>query len=293
MSWDGIRRTIWKKELEELECIGNMHFTVAVPIEADPEFKAMVYAAGVTHSQGNKSIDHIYRKHSKKWIEEFDSENRFPGSVKQLLLKLRSIAITRAEALSAITLGNELPVGSFFAVNALIRLHATFQATVQLLNVGFSFEAESVIRLGFEQVAWSSAISGIDDVQKVIKTNPASSITDLKRYFAGAGTIYGRLSELAHISLKVHGRYITSEDEGLLVKIKTPDLTSESALLLLILLDAYLVVSEALFYRSGIPLENISDTEKLFENRCCIRLLNEYLKVLPENTLDIFSQWQN
>ena len=61
MSWDGVRKIIWAKNFDEMEIIGTLHFSVAVPIDADPEFKAMVLAAGVAHSGGNSAIDYTYR----------------------------------------------------------------------------------------------------------------------------------------------------------------------------------------------------------------------------------------
>jgi hypothetical protein len=38
--WDGTRKIIWAKRLDEMEVIGSDMFSVAVPVDADPEFKA-------------------------------------------------------------------------------------------------------------------------------------------------------------------------------------------------------------------------------------------------------------
>lgn len=46
--WDGTRKIIWAKHLDEMEIIGTNVFSVGVPVEEDPEFKASVFAAGVT-----------------------------------------------------------------------------------------------------------------------------------------------------------------------------------------------------------------------------------------------------
>jgi len=289
MSWDGIRRIIWAKELDEMERIGNRHFTVAVPIEADAEFKAMIYAAGVTHSCGNKSIDYIYKRYGGKWREAFSRDRS--GGIEELRLTLRTCAVRRADAISALHLPDALPVGYFFAANALIRLHATFQASLQLINAGFAFEAESVIRLGFEQVAWASSIADVGSIEEVMKISPASAIADLKKHFRGAGLIYGRLSEMAHLSPKVHERYVSLDDDELRVSITDPELAKESTLMLMILLDAYLVISERLFHDVGIPSDNLNESGELRDERLVSKLLDKYKNVLPQNANQVFAEW--
>lgn len=121
MSWNGIRKTIWAKNFDEMEIIGTMHFSVAVPIEADPEFKAMVLAAGVAHSGGNKSIDYIYRQYNDIFLDRFDPDKTCPeGCIKELLLKIRIRAVNISEQLSESKIPQDLPFGQASGANALI-----------------------------------------------------------------------------------------------------------------------------------------------------------------------------
>src|SRR5688500_9778622 len=93
MAWDGVRRIIWAKHFDEMEIIGNHHFSIGVPIKADPEFKAMLFAAGITHIDGNKSIDYIYKRNREDYLKAFDDDVRCPaGGVKELALHIGEIA---------------------------------------------------------------------------------------------------------------------------------------------------------------------------------------------------------
>ena len=58
-------------------------FSVGVPVGADPEFKAYVFAAGVTHSMGNSSVDAQLRRNRGKWIDSFHPEQSKAGSAER------------------------------------------------------------------------------------------------------------------------------------------------------------------------------------------------------------------
>ncbi|HEX5460773.1 MAG TPA: hypothetical protein VFX20_12455 [Steroidobacteraceae bacterium] len=103
-----VRKIIWKRDLDEMEVIGTRMFSVGVPIEADPEFKAYVFAAGVTHSMGNSSVDAQLRRNRGKWIDSFRPEKSKPGSAEQLMKIVRTRALMRVHELTALDLWSDL-----------------------------------------------------------------------------------------------------------------------------------------------------------------------------------------
>ena len=142
--WDGIRKVIWKKNFDEMEIIGNKQFRVAVPIEADPEFKAMVFAAGITHSLGNSSIDYTLKRHGEKYLKSFDPDNTCPpGCAKELFLFIRNNAVDIADALSSVELASDSVEGMVVAVNLLIRLQATFSRGSSVVFERFEYRVRS------------------------------------------------------------------------------------------------------------------------------------------------------
>jgi hypothetical protein len=101
---DVVRKIIWHKDLDEMEVIGTRMFSVGVPIEADPEFKAYVFAAGVTHSMGNSSVDAQLRRNRRKWIDSLHPEQSKLGSAEQLMRIVRTRALMRVHELTALDL---------------------------------------------------------------------------------------------------------------------------------------------------------------------------------------------
>jgi hypothetical protein len=65
--WDGVRSILGKSELDELEVHHSRLFSVGVPIRADPEFKAFVFAAAAAHAFGNKWIDGVCAASETTW----------------------------------------------------------------------------------------------------------------------------------------------------------------------------------------------------------------------------------
>lgn len=285
MSWDGTRHIIWSKNFDEMEIIGTIHFSVAVPIEADPEFKAMVLAAGVTHSGGNKSIDYTFKRYGDEFIKRFDPDITCPqGCVKELLLNIREHALNIGSFLSSIEINDASKCGIAPAANALIRLQATFHASVQLSLNGLGIEAEAVIRQGLEQVAWSFCVFGLDKIEQVVNTKPNSSISSLKAQFPGAGYVYGLLSDAAHLAPRTHDRFVSLGNDGVRITIRDPNSSQTSVLFMLLLLDAYSFVALQICTATRVKANGTILN--------CDNLIKKYEDVLPDNALAIFNRWR-
>jgi hypothetical protein len=291
--WDGMRRVIWSKDLDDMQVIGTDMFSVGVPVDADPEFKAYVFAAGVTHSLGNVSIDHLLRRNYDKWIRRHSDDLLFSkGSLSALLRDIRSLVDRRCDALSSCSLGPSAPTGKVAAANALIRLASTFRAAVQLVRLKLPFEAEAVVRLGFEQLGWAHAVVDLDSLESIDRVKATAAATTLKRIFPGAGRAYGRLSELAHMAPHTHCRVLVTRNDQLNIEIKSPEAARESALYLIILLDGLLTVSEICFGSFGPERQSVDiENSKLLENRPAAALIPEYLSILPADAAATFQQW--
>jgi hypothetical protein len=207
--WDGTRTVTLDSAPDEMERIGSHLFTAAVPFDADPEFKAYIMAAGTTHAMGNRSIDNILRRHCDKWIKHFEEQEI---SDAKGLVGLRRAVVRQATArcveISNLDLGEDARSGTTSAANVLIRLDSSFRAASHLLQLGFAFESEAVIRVGFEQVAWSNVVRHLQSSKEVTKVSGTGNITKLKEIFPGAGFIYGRLSDMAHLSPRTHSLFM-------------------------------------------------------------------------------------
>ena len=291
--WDGTRRIIWAKNLDDMELIGTNMFTVGVPVEADPEFKAYVFAAGVTHSMGNRSIDGQLRRHREKWIRRFLPHPFQPGSQELLMQQVRAQAMRRVHELSNIKLPQLS--GLVAAANALIRLPSTFRGALQLIRLGFPFEAEAVIRLGYEQAAWAYAVAPFDDVDRIEQVLATRAITQLREILPAAGRIYGKLSNFAHVAPSTHHRVVSvDDDEKVWIQIEAHEATRESLWLLIMLLDALFAVSEARFHQYGIERVSLdASTGKVSPGRAAITLMKEFRNVLPPHVESTLQSWSD
>lgn len=285
MSWDGVRKIIWAKNFDEMEIIGTMHFSVAVPIDADPEFKAMVLAAGVAHSGGNSAIDYTYRRYREEFLDRFDPTKTCPpGCIKELLLKVRDRAVGIAKSLSELSISEGSPFGVLSGANALIRLQATFHASIQLSLNGLGIEAEAVIRQGLEQLAWCLRVLEVDDPEESQNIAPNSCISHLKKTFPGAGFVYGALSDAAHLAPRTHGRFLTFEGDEVTISIRNPNDSASSALFLVLLLDGY--------SHAACKVAEIVMAKEEEDSGVGSELIELYQAVLPNHAKDWFTKWR-
>jgi hypothetical protein len=280
-------------DLDEMELIGNRTFTVAVPIGADSEFKAYIMAAGSTHSIGSRSIDNILRRNGDRWVRFFEEQEVANAKgIAGLRWTIVQMAICRCVEISELNIGEYSGAGKLAAAKVLIRLESTFRAASQLIQLGYAFESEAVIRLGLEQVAWASTVRDMTDEATVEATSGTGNMTKFKAVFPGAGPIYSRLSDLAHVAPRTHRRFVSEIDGETSVQIKAPFAAKESIGLLLILLDAFLVIGELSFVHAGMTCHNVdAGSGKLKAGRPVHKLIERFDQVLPRGTGGLFASW--
>jgi hypothetical protein len=285
-------RRIGTTPLDEMELIGNKLFTVAVPIDSDIEFKTYILAAGTTYAYGQKSIDNVLRRHVDQWIKNFSgSDHTTTLRSAHLRQFVNDTASARCLALSKLNLSDET-AGRVAAANALIRLESTFRAASQLIWLGFPFEAEAVIRLGLEQIAWSYVVYGKASPDEVSTLPVLKCVTVLKSLLPDAGRLYGTLSNSAHLNPETHRRYVSPTPTGVEISIRSPAEAKESMLLLVLLLDAFLATSAHCFPDVLIPNPLARDRDKRLADREKIAgVVAKYEAVLPPDTGQRFSSW--
>lgn len=289
MPWDGVRRIIWAKHFDEMEIIGNDHFSIGVPIRADPEFKAMLFAAAITHIDGNKSVDYIYRRHGKEYLEAFDDDKRCPsGSLKELILHIGKTAERFSKCLSSGAFTSQQPTGSVHAVNVLIRVQSTFHAVSQLILGGLALEAEAVIRQGIEQCAWSLAVKELDDAKEIDKTSPTKSVSRLKQSFPGAGHIYGLLSDSAHASPSSQSRFVERNGDQVSIAIRSTEHCRQALLYLVMLLDTYANIAESILIHMDVPTSTFEPPMQPYE----YNTISRYKVLFNDTDLRRYSAWR-
>ena len=201
----------------EMEIIGDSHFTVAVPIDAEEDLKRKVLGAVKTHLSGQKSVDYMLRRFGTHWsFPPPDKEIDFP------IRTLRAVDDTVGGIIKLISSGEDRPdhVGLLAAEMALMRLKPTFRSINLLIMQGYAFEAAALCRLILEQYGFAYAAYKIDDTDKILKIKPSKTITNLKKLIPYSGRLYGVLSSKAHIDPKDTRHYIGSKDGAVFVRYK-------------------------------------------------------------------------
>lgn len=289
MPWNGVRRVIWAKNFDEMEIIGNEHFSIGVPIKADPEFKAMLFAAAITHLDGNKSIDHIYRRYGAKYLEAFDDDVRCPkGGLNDLVLEIGETAEILSKRVSGSSFVSEPTTGAVQAANLLIRMRSTFHAVNQLILNGLALEAEAVIRQGFEQCAWAQAVILLDDLDEIERTSPTKSISALKSLLPGVGRVYKILSDSAHASPASQARFIEMEPGRTTVSIRSNERAREALLFLVALLETYVRISVSLLELMRYPPKSYERPFRPY----LYDILDRYEILFTREELTLYTSWK-
>lgn len=231
--------------LEDMELIGDQHFSIGVPRALSNDFKRRVLAAGKSYFAGTNSVDYMLKRYGGIW--DFDAAR---DPTLDILMEATatakrqvSVALTRAMEIE-----NKPDQPSLFACSAaLYRLQNTFWASMMCIHSFMHFEAAALLRIILEQLAWMYRIRSLPESADFFKVSPRKCITHLKELFPYAGALYGQLSGVSHIEPKETRRYILVEDSGLAIQLSDRDLSRNDAFQLLILTDMYAVLSEWLY----------------------------------------------
>lgn len=189
-------------DLDDYDILSTRLMSVAVPHRTNEEFRKMIWAAMVTYSAGNSSVDNVLRRRKGYW------ENRSDKSFQtdQRIISLREICDIVAELADKLEKVPVSSVGEICAKSALCRLEASFKAAYGLVRRYYVFETEAVVRMILEQLAWAYAIRQTPE-EKIAMQKPNDCITRFKSFFPDCGRMYGSLSDGAHIDPSIVERY--------------------------------------------------------------------------------------
>jgi hypothetical protein len=274
--------------LEDLLLIRTLSCAVGLPAGSPERLKRYVMAAVQTYHIGNKSVDHVLKTYSKGW-----KLDEIVPPVQALISRACSIAKTgtRDAHRRLHVFYKPAHCGTTSAWAALLRLQATIRSIVFTIRQAFHFETACLLRLYLEQLAWISAVYSLDDIDAIFATEPRKCISTLKRLFAGAGFVYGYLSEKAHLTPEQTTRYITSESGQLSASMVVRDYARLDAYVLLTLSDWYIVLCDlTLSQHTDVSESAVVRRETGWEpdpDRPFLKTLQEFKVLLEVTTKDM------
>jgi hypothetical protein len=260
--------------LEDFEILGNQRNPVAVHADSPKELKRYVMAALLANLMGLKSIDYALKKYGEDWNFDPDTDEE-RNLCKEILKQVRNNVSQTVKWMEKVE-NKPDRVGLFSAGAALMRLQASFATASLLIKRGYNFEALSICRLILEQIAWAYDVHELED-GTLFKRKPSNSITKLKSILPETRQLYGLLSEHAHISPHLVPGYVTFEPTNQLVTLLTTKGSASNAFILLLLADAFAVVSE---YVYGELAGNFSCLVKDQNGSYCLNKSRESSKVI-------------
>lgn len=228
-------------DLDDMQLVGDRLMAIAVPYAAPDALKRKVFAAMKAHVGGYQSIDYVLKKFSASWT--------FPKRTDEKIVLHEFLRDVKREARRVSKLIATGPVrpehaGLMAAEAALIRLESTFFATALLLKQRLAFETMALCRLILEQLSWAYTVHTFEDIDGVIELKPTKCVSNLKRALPYVGKVYGYLTKHAHMDPKTHSRYLGFEDDMAVVRYPSPGFINDVVYAVLIMTDAYRIVSE-------------------------------------------------
>ncbi len=242
MAWWGVDNLFdTHYDFDDLELIGDHLFVVGVPENFDDSFKRNVFAAAKTSMLGNASVDYTLKRYSKNWNFK---QNEDTKQIYSALSDVKCIIVSALEYLMAIDEKPDIP-SLFTSGAALARLQNTFQASNLTIKCGLQFETAALERVILEQLAWIFYIYKFEgDFFKIL---PTKCVNNFKTVYPNIGSLYGFLSEHAHISPETTLDYVRFDGKKLNVRLSEPQITKVMKYILIVLADMFCVVGEIIY----------------------------------------------
>ena len=79
-------------DLDDYDILSTNLMSVAVPHQTSEEFRKMIWAAMVTYSMGNSSIDHVMRRYAFLWEKRHDKIMALSGGMKRRVLIAKALS---------------------------------------------------------------------------------------------------------------------------------------------------------------------------------------------------------
>jgi len=229
-------------DLDDYDIISTNLMSVAVPHRTNEGFRKMIWAAMVTYSLGNNSVDHVMKRYKFLWARR--QNKSFQSDVR--VISLRETCDAVREIADQLEKVKSTSLGKICAKSALCRLEASFKAAYGLVRRHYVFETEAVIRMILEQLAWAYVVPTIPE-DKISKLKPNDCITRFKTFFADCGKLNGMLSNGAHIDPSIVDDYATFHAQGIPPVRRSREDSFDRGDSILVLAIVYLRLSQASF----------------------------------------------
>lgn len=224
-------------------------FTVASSFELPEKARRDLQAVALAHQFGLSSVDYTRRTYVDPYSRL--SPPQHPRQAVAIEITKAAKDLVRESAAQAVGIRNKPDHPGIFAAGAaLFRLPITFRVATLAVRQGFHFECAVLCRMILEQLAWALTVRPHSD-EKIFSFEPHRCIGSLKQIFPKAGSLYGQLSEAAHIIPERTLRYIEfnpGDPNGPSVTLMSYDFAEVDACMVLLLADMYAVVCEAVYY---------------------------------------------
>lgn len=236
-------------KLNKLQILSTVRGEILVPNYFDYETNYKIYSA-VASVTLSKSVDTFLKefpidkeiKKEQTSTEQITTEIQF--QLDAIYAKHKKINYS------------EDNIRTFGVHTSLSRLKHSYEVCIFLINLGFYFEANTIIRLIFEQLVFCTNIADVTN-EEYAKLKPgdlslsSTKIGKLENIVSDIeiGKFYGDLSNRAHININEVGKYLEYDDEIKQVMIveRSQNLTLVSAILLLTVSYIHQIVLEYSF----------------------------------------------
>jgi hypothetical protein len=238
--------------IEDIEIIAHGGgFSAGISFDAPDDSRKNILAAALARQFGLRSVDYTRKTYVEPHYNLRPERPEWLTKVIDITEESKRLVYTAADR--AYRIRNKPDhVGLFAAGAALLRLPITFRTATLTIRNGFHFESALLLRLIVEQLAWIVSVRELTNAD-LFEVDPHKCVSSLKEILPSMGRLYGELSRAAHIVPQTTLRYLDFSIRGdPWVKLLTFEHAVDDALWLLLLADAYCVVSE-LVYRNLLP----------------------------------------
>lgn len=188
------------------------HWTeIGVDYDQDEALRKRIAAAIVSHFSEMSFATALKTMDAKSSTNDPAAIPRFEKMVDRVEAQFHSASLAFLDKVRPAGIIKDEHSGIIHAELFLLRLLTSFQASRRLINWGFFSEPLAILRSGLEQLAWAYAVGVEFNRKQLDKPNPPACIGIFKRRFAGAGLLYGALSDFSHMDFDAQKHFVYKE----------------------------------------------------------------------------------
>jgi|GEM_PF-2797663 len=199
------------RENEAYKLIPHLLYDIpyALPSNASPALKRQFHLALTAYIHQDFHFENI-----SAYLEETDELNFSPDEATQrdYCVDVLMTTIVQLTELLKEFAPNCSGFDCFVYTNAMGRLRASFESCIILLRNGYYIESSPILRLIYEQIAWSYSIMG-KDRQEIERTKVTKQVGRLNDLIPGSSEMNGPYSQEAHLDPQKISSYTAIDEE--------------------------------------------------------------------------------